>query len=175
MNMQKKKILQVIGITAAMVLGFIILMFFVFFYSNTKTYETQAQYKEAGGILLYEIPEQASDCRYAVMRTALSKTDCYSFSLDEASFAAFTESFAARGDDAWYGRTVQDYNADASVRESDRLPVSLPVSAVTDSTLPLTEYTIIDYSPTGTGSRSGGLLADAEHCRLVVFYRRNAA
>lgn len=174
MNMQKKKILSAIGIAAAIAVGFIILIFFVFFYTNTKIYETQAQYKEAGGILLDALPEQASDCRYAIMRTALSRTDCYSFSLDEATFAAFIEACAAKADNAWFGRTVQDYNADASTFEADRIPVSLPVSAVTDSSVPLAEYTIIGYSPMGTGSRTSGLLADAEHCRIVVFYRRNA-
>ena len=158
--MRKKKILPIICISA------LIAVMLVFFCTDTKIYETQAQYKEAGGIIPYEIPEGASDCRYAIYRSALSKAYLYSFVPD----AEYLETFPVQTDAEWYGRQVQDYNAGA--HEFNRIPLSLPFSSVTDT--PIEAYGIIAYNPAGTGTRSYGVLADTESGRIVVFYFRTA-
>lgn len=159
----KKKILWCVLIPIAVVLG---LAIFAFIKLGVKNYTTQEQFRNAGGAILFEIPENASGCRYAAYRSTGSKAYFYSFELDKDPFEKYiADNRPADEGEWWYGRKVKDCN-DPEYGFDD-FPAGLPFESVTDD--PIENYEVISYSPLGIGTRSYGMVADPDTYRIVVY------
>lgn len=167
-------ILSIVLIVLAAAAGF----FLVFFWQKTTVYPTLEDYRQAGGKLPYEIPENAADCHFAIRKSMLSKAYFYSFVLDEKALASYTVALDQdhhiigneTGYGKWFGRKAEDCT-DPDYTLND-FPLHLPFETVIDE--PIGGDTVILYSPTGTGSRSSGVLANEESGRVVVFQKQNA-
>ncbi|MDE7252020.1 MAG: hypothetical protein K2O32_03650 [Acetatifactor sp.] len=164
----------------AIVLPLITLYAVVVIYNGvaTKTYESYAAFKDAGGYTIVDIPDEAYDCRFAFHSSIIRQFSMYSFTLDEDVYRQFIENVLAEykvdfqdemnrkyGYAHWYGMKVADCN-DPSYALDD-FPVGLPFEKVSDT--PIEDYTTILYSPTDTGSRSFGVVALPEERRLLCY------
>lgn len=174
-NKNKKKIILCIGfIFIAVVSGAIIFAFTRF---GVKNYPNREEFRNAGGVILFEIPENASDCRYAVYRSVGSRACFYSFKLDKDSLEKYaadiaeqyhineSESDTKYGHGKWYGKKVRDcYDPEYTF---DDFPIHLPFDSVTDE--PIENYEVILYNPLGIGTRSCGVVIDWDISGVVVY------
>lgn len=159
----KKKILLCILIAIAAVLGLVI---FAFIKLGVKNYTSPEQFRKAGGSILFEIPDNASDCRYAVYKSIGSKGYFYSFELDKDSFEKYiADNHTSDESKWWYGRKVKDCNDPEY--EFDDFPAYLPFESVTDD--PIENYEVIRYDPLGIGTASSGTVIDPDTYRVVVY------
>ena len=157
----------------------VIFALIVFVYSplGINTHQTMEQYHKAGGRVHCEIPENATDCRFATFDFIIVRGYFYSFELDKDSLekhaADIVEEYHINKDDSdkkygygkWYGRQVKDcYDASFTL---DNFPVSLPFSMVIDDSIE--DYEVILYRPTGTGSHSFGVLMNPNTYRVVGY------
>ena len=163
-NKNKKKIiLFIVFIFIAVVSGTII---FVFTGFGVKNYPNREEFRNAGGNIPSEIPENASDCRYAVYKSIGSKGYFYSFELDKDSFEKYIAENHTSDESAWwYGKKVKDCNNPEY--EFDDFPTHLPFDSVTDE--PIENYEVIRYDPLGIGTTSSGIVIDRDTYKVVVY------
>lgn len=160
------------------VLVFIAVVFiFVHNQMGTKKYQTQEQYKNAGGAILFEIPVNATDCRFAIFRSLISKCYFYSYELDKDSLEKYAAELVERfhvnesdpdikyGYGKWYGKKVKDC-FDPSYTLND-FPINLPFAAVIDDSIE--DYEVVLYWPHGTGTHSFGVVVNRNIYRVVVY------
>lgn len=140
---------------------------------NTRKYQTLERYQKAGGNVLYEIPVNAGDCRFAIFRTIISKCYFYSFELDKDSFEKYVIELAEQhhvnksglGYDEWYGKKVEDcYDSKYTF---DNFPTRLTFTSVIDD--PIEDYEVVIYRPHGTGTHSYGVVINRNTYRVVVY------
>lgn len=159
---------------------FLILIIFGCTRLGTKKYKTQERYEKADGIILYEIPENAKDCRFAIYKFVLIKNYLYSFELDQNFFeeyiAGIVEHYELNVDDSdkqygyrkWYGMKVGDCNdPDYTL---DDFPVNIQFDAVIDDAIE--DYEVILYSPYGSSSNSYAIVVNRNTNRVVVYYSK---
>lgn len=178
--MKKSKALLKNIILIAVILIFILLIVLACTSLGTKNYESQEQYKTAGGMIIYDIPEDAKDCRFAIYKFVLKKNYLYSFELDPEPFeeyiADIVEHYELDVDDPekqngyrkWYGMKVRDCNDPDYIL--DNFPVNMQFDAVIDDEIE--DYEVILYSPSGTGSISHAMVVNRDTNRVVVYYSK---
>jgi hypothetical protein len=71
-----------------------------------------------------------------------------------------------QGNDLWVGRRAVDCHDEEY--KLDDMPTDLPFDKVTDNDIG--SYKVLAYQPTGTGSRTRGLLFDEKSEEFVYFY-----
>ena len=159
--MKKKRLAAVLLLLAAAGIGLLC------YAGRYRSYETYAAYASHGGRTPVPFPEQAENCRFVLRNLLIAKQYLYAFTLPEKAAADFeaelTESFrldSAEENDLkygyahWYGKTA---GACAGQDEGlDAFPLHLAFSRVTDRDVRGAK--ILVYSPTGSGSRSFGVL-----------------
>jgi len=130
---------------------------------------------------LCDIPDEADDFCYAYKKGLLMKCCLYSFVLNEEAYNVYEETVlkeysvdisdenqSASGYAHWYGMKVSDVNKDDPDYILDDFPFGLPFEEVIEDDV--NDYSILLYSPCGTGSRQFGILInDTEH-RIVCYY-----
>ncbi len=140
--------------------------------------EFERQYQR---YLVCDIPNDVNEFRFVNKEGLFAKYFCYSFVLSEESYNAYKETVLkkysvdisdeeqlAYGYAHWYGMKVSDVNKDNPDYILDDFPFGLPFERIIEDDI--NEYSIILYSPCGTGSREFGVLCnDTEH-RIVCFY-----
>ncbi|MDE7252560.1 MAG: hypothetical protein K2O32_06420 [Acetatifactor sp.] len=163
---------------------FIVIPFMVFFLicyitDIPRTFTSLEDFKKAGGICKFEIPEGAYDCRYAYRHPfILSKQSLYSFVLTEEDYNEYIKGVEEdyklpKPDDKygyghWYHMKVSDCKDPSHEAPMyDDFPVQLPFEKITD--IPIEDYTIIIYYPKGIGTMSYGLLVKPEEYRIVCY------
>lgn len=173
--MKKKK--RMLFIILAFIAGMLALIIFAYSQLGTKNYQTLEQYQSAGGVISFEIPENATDCRYAIYKLMVCKGYFYSFELDRDSLekyvADIVEHYHINEDDRdkqygygrWYGKRVKDCRDESYTL--DDFPVNLPFSEVIDDSIE--NYEVILYNPRGTGTRSNGVVMNQDTYRVVVY------
>ena len=168
----KKAILTSSAVIAVLIVALIVNAVWI------KTYSSKEAYTGHGGTLFFEIPEDAKDLRFAIRNMYISRQYLYSFSLSKEDYRDYLEQLTkqykldsedeeekAYGYAHWYGIKVADCK-DAVYSLND-FPTGLPFDKVTDGSIE--DYTIIVYSPAGTGGHSYGLVTDSDSCRIVCY------
>ena len=170
-----KKETQTLTITLVVIFALIV---FVYSPLGINTHQTMEQYHKAGGRVHCEIPENATDCRFATFNFIITGGYFYSFELDKDSLekhaADIVEKYSINKDDLdkkygygkWYGKQVKDcYDASFKL---DNFPVKLPFfSLVIDDSIE--DYKVILYYPTGAGNHSYGVLMNPNTYRVVGY------
>lgn len=140
--------------------------------------EFESQYQK---YLVYDIPNEANELCFVNKNGLFMKYYCYSFVLDAESYNAYKEAVLkeysvdildeeqlAYGYEHWYGMKVSDVNKDNPDYNLDDFPFGLPFERIIEEDI--NDYSILLYSPRGTGTRQFGVLSnDTEH-RIVCFY-----
>ena len=150
---------------------------------GTRTYASLDAYKKADGEMLFSIPENAEECRFAIRKTGLGRFYLYAFTLDKQTYDTYIKDVIQKyklegeaeneeekrdekyGYRAWYGKKV----ADCCDREYplDDFPFELPFSEVTDGSIE--DYTVIVYNPRGTSGGSYAMVTDEIAGKIVVY------
>lgn len=137
--------------------------------------------KQCKNFLAYDIPNELDEFCFAYKNGLLMKCRLYSFVLDEESYIAYKEGVlkeysvdildeeqSAYGYAHWYGMKVSDVNKDNPDYTLDEFPFGLPFERIIEDDI--NDYSILLYSPCGTGTRQFGVLCnDTEH-RIVCYY-----
>ena len=137
--------------------------------------------KQCRNYLVYDIPNELNEFCSVNKEGLFMKYYMYSFVLNEESYNAYKEDVLSKysvdlsdeeqlsyGYAHWYGMKVSDVNKDNPDYILDEFPFGLPFEKIIEDDI--NDYSIILYSPTGTGSRQFGILCnDAEH-RIVCYY-----
>lgn len=131
--------------------------------------------------LVYDIPNELSDFCSVNKNGLFMKYYMYSFTLSEEAYNTYKEAVLKEysvdiSDEKqlaysyahWYGMKVSDVNKDNPDYTLDEFPFGLPFEKIIEDDI--NDYSIILYSPCGTGSRQFGILCnDTEH-RIVCYY-----
>lgn len=142
--------------------------------------EFEGQYQN---YLVYDIPNELNEFRSVNKNGLFMKYYMYSFVLNEESYNAYKEAVLreysvdisneeqlAYGYAHWYGMKVSDVNKDNPDYILDEFPFGLPFEKIIEDDI--NDYSIILFSPVGTGTRQFGVLCnDAEH-RIVCYYAK---
>ncbi len=178
--MEKKKLIKdILFVVSIIITTFTVFFLICYITYIPRTFTSLEDFKKAGGICNFEIPEGAYDCRYAYRNLfILSKQSLYSFVLAEEDYNEYIKGIEKdyklpKPDDKygyghWYHMKVSDCKAPPDESPGlDDFPVKLPFEKVTDT--PIGDYTIIVYDPMGIGTRSYGLLVKPEEYRIVCY------
>lgn len=175
------------GLKVIIVLLIFIVLFFIWVFAvyrfGSHTYSSIETYRKADGEILFDIPDDADECRFTIAKYGFSRSYIYSFKLEPLSYNSYIEEIiqfynlegeiaseqdeldAKYGFRAWYGKKVSDCNdTDYTL---NNFPVGLPFSKVIDDSI--NDYTVILYNPKGNGGRSYGIVTDEKDCRIVVY------
>lgn len=124
--------------------------------------QTAEEYTEHGGRLLFEIPQTAENCRFAMRKGLLSRLYLYAFQLDEAACDEYLDALRVQykldsSDESdrlysyahWYNMQAADCVTGDVMQD---FPLHLPFDAVTERQIG--DGTVIVYYPVQTGGKS---------------------
>jgi len=129
--------------------------------------EFEGQYRNR---LVYAIPNEINEFCYATQNGLLVKYYMYSFVLKEESYNAYKEAVLKEysGYEHWYGMKVSGVNKETPDYSLDDFPFGLPFERIIKDDI--NDYSIIIYSPEGTGTRQFGVLCNEAEHRVVCYY-----
>ncbi len=140
--------------------------------------EFERQYQE---YLVCDIPNELNEFCSVNKNGLFMKYYLYSFVLNSESYNAYKEAVLrkysvdifdeeqlAYGYAHWYGMKVSDVNNDDPGYILDDFPFGLPFEKIIKDDID--DYSILLYSPTGTGTRCFGVLSNDMESRIVCFY-----
>ena len=140
--------------------------------------EFEGQYRN---YLVCDIPKELDEFRCVNKNGLFMKYYMYSFVLNEESYNAYKEAVLTKysvdisdeeqlayGYAHWYGMKVSDVNKDNPDYILDEFPFGLPFEKIIEDDI--NEYSIILFSPVGTGSRQFGVLCNDKEHRIVCYY-----
>ncbi len=146
--------------------------------SGTDIAGFEAEYNRYFGI---PIPPSATEFNYYKDDIKVRKSGVCSFVLPQSEFDAYQKDIIERykvdtqdegnlsyGYGHWYGMRVCDINADNPGYILDEVPEAIHFEKVINDDIG--GYTVLLYSPTGTGTRSFGIFVDNSSRRVVCYY-----
>lgn len=137
-------------------------------YSGISTDSMEA-FKSAGGLIYYDVPENAMDEKFYFRNLPGYKVSLYSFTLEDG-YEEYLEGLSKEhGQDKWVGKQVSECKD--SEYPLDDFPTGLPFGKVTETDIE--NYTLVAYTPKNTGSTTYGIVVYPATHRFVYFYFRS--
>ncbi len=146
--------------------------------SGTDISGFEAEYSSYFGI---PVPPSATEFNFYKDDIKLRKSGVCSFVLPQSEFDAYQKDVIERykvdtqdegnlsyGYGHWYGMRVCDINADNPDYVLDEVPEAIHFEKVIKDDIG--EYTVLLYSPSGTGTRSFGIFVNNSSRRVVCYY-----
>lgn len=127
------------------------------------------EFKSNGGLIYYDVPENATDEEFYLRYLPGYKVSLYSFSIDDGFDEYMDELNKEHGDNKWVGRLVSECSDPEY--PLDDFPTGLPFEKVTETSIE--NYTLAAYTPKNTGSTTYGIAVYPETHRFVYFYFRS--
>lgn len=146
--------------------------------SGTDIAGFEAEYNSC---FVVPLPDSATEFNYYKDDIKLRKSGVCSFVLPQDEFDAYKGSIIetykvdtqdegnlSYGYGHWYGMRVCDINADNPEYILDEVPEAIHFEKVIKDDIGA--YTVLLYSPSGTGTRSFGIFVNDSSCRVVCYY-----
>ena len=146
--------------------------------AGVRIYTDAAEYSSNGGEMLFEIPDDACNKRFVIRKNGISRFYGYSFETDEKTADEYIRSLSEKygiysqetedtmyGYAHWYGMKVSE--CDDAHGVGNAFPTALPFNEITAA--PIEDYTLIVYSPKGTGGSSYGVLLSPDEKSFVCY------
>lgn len=159
-----------------------VIILWVLYSTRIRVGSDRAEFeKQDINFLAYDIPNEADELCFAYKKGLFMKCRLYAFVLEEESYIAFKdgvlekysvdfsdESQLAYGYAHWYGMKVSAVDTDDPDYPLDDFPFGLPFEKIIEDDI--SDYSILLYSPSGTGSSQFGVLCDDAEHKIVCYY-----
>ena len=127
------------------------------------------EFKSNGGLVYYDVPENALGEKFYLRYLPGYKVSLYSFSVEDGYEEYLKSLNEKHGENKWVGRPVSECSDPEY--PLDDFPSGLPFDEVTE--MDIENYTLAAYSPKNTGSTTYGIVVNPETHRFVYFYFRS--
>lgn len=134
-------------------------------YSGLST-NSMEEFKSAGGLIYYDVPENAADEKFYFRSLPAYKVSLYSFTLEDGFDEYMDELSKEHEQDKWVGKQLSE------CKDPDYPADDLPSGEVFGKVdaADIGEYIVVASHPGGTGSRRYGIAVHPETHRFVYFY-----
>lgn len=123
--------------------------------------------EQKSGTFIYEQPDDMMTEKIFFRKRLGNELTLISFRVPENEMEKYLAVIEEKqGNDLWVGRRAVDCHDEEY--KLDDMPTDLPFDKVTDNDIG--SYKVLAYQPTGTGSRTRGLLFDEKSEEFVYFY-----